>query len=294
MKLKRQSKGDRAFQIGNGLFMIVICLLMIYPVIYVFGRSFMTNVERSSSPFALFPKDVSFEAYQFIFMRGSYVVNAYMVTIARTVIGSLLSLFVTSLGAFVLSRKEYPLRIPFTFMVVFTMWFNGGLIPNFLVIQGLGLTNNFLVYLFPSMISAWNLLILRNFFFSIPDTLFESARIDGASDFTLYARIAMPLSGAALATIGLFYSVWHWNAWFDALMYNSKRNLWTMQLFLREIILNVQAMDLLDYSAAVTVKPPAESVQMATIVVATIPILCLYPFLQKYFVKGVMVGSLKG
>jgi putative aldouronate transport system permease protein len=274
--------------------MLVVCFLMIYPVLFVLGRSFMTEVERAVRPLALFPKDVSLKAYEFIFMRGSYVGSAYMITISRTVIGSLCSLFFSSLFAYVLSRREYPLKTPLTLMVVFTMWFNGGLIPNFLLIKALRLNNNFLVYILPGLISAWNMLIIRNFFMSVPETLFESARIDGANDWTIFIRIVLPVSGAALATIGLFYAVSQWNAWFDAMMYCSSRKLWTMQLFLREIVRNAQAMTLTDGSMLPEDMPPAESVQMATIVVTTAPILCLYPFLQKYFVKGVMVGSLKG
>jgi putative aldouronate transport system permease protein len=276
--------------------MIVVCVVMLYPILFVLGRSFMTDIERAARPFALFPKEASLSAYRFIFMRGSYIGNAYLVTIGRTVFGTLCSLFFTALCAYVLSRKEYPLKTVFTFVVVFTMWFNGGLIPNFLLIRALRLNNNFLVYIFPLLISAWNMLIMRNFFASIPDSLFESARIDGANDLVIFFRIVLPLSAASLETIGLFYAVSQWNAWFDSMMYCTNRSLWTMQLFLREIIRNAQSMDLLDQQMAImpAQKPPAESVQMATIVVATVPILCLYPFLQKYFVKGVMVGSLKG
>jgi ABC-type glycerol-3-phosphate transport system permease component len=274
--------------------MILVCFLMLYPILFVLGRSFISEVERAVRPLALFPKEISMKAYEFIFMRGSYVINAYKITVSRTVIGALSSLFFSSLFAYVLSRREYPLKTPLTLMVVFTMWFNGGLIPNFLLIRALGLTNNFLVYILPGLISAWNMLILRNFFMAIPETLFESARIDGANDWTIFTRIVLPLSTAALATIGLFYAVSQWNSWFDAMIYNSRRELWTMQLFLREIVRNAQSMTLTDGSVLPDEMPPAESVQMATIVVTTIPILCLYPFLQKYFVKGVMVGSLKG
>jgi putative aldouronate transport system permease protein len=293
--MKKYGIGDRVFLIANNVFMVLVCAIMLYPILFVLGRSFMTDIERAARPLALFPKAASLSAYRFIFMRGSYIGNAYLVTIGRTVIGTGCSLFFTALCAYVLSRKEYPLRKVFTFIVVFTMWFNGGLIPNFLLIRSLHLNNNFLVYIFPVLISAWNMTIMRNFFSSISETLFESARIDGANDLVIFFRIVLPLSTASLATIGLFYAVSQWNAWFDSMMYCTDRALWTMQLFLREIIRNVQSMDLLDQTAILPmVKPPAESVQMATIVVATIPILCLYPFLQKYFVKGVMVGSLKG
>ena len=290
----RETKGDQTFLIFIHILMVIICFLMLYPIFFVLGRSFMSEVERAVRPLALIPKDISLTAYEFIFMRGSYIANAYKITIIRTVVGSLSSLFFSTLFAYVLSRREYPLKTPLTLMVIFTMWFNGGLIPTFLLVRALGLTNNFLVYILPGLISAWNMLILRNFIMAIPDTIFESARIDGAHDWTIFIRIVLPLSTAALATIGLFYAVSQWNAWFDAMIYNSRRELWPMQLFLREIVRNAQAIALTDGSMLPDLLPPAESVQMATIVVATVPILCLYPFLQKYFVKGVMVGSLKG
>ena len=290
----RETLEDRIFQYINIVLMLIICFLMLYPIAFVLGRSFMSEAERAVRPLALVPRDLSMSAYEFIFARGSYVRSAYFITVSRTVVGSLSSLFFSSLMAYVLSRREYPIRVPVTFMVVFTMWFQGGLIPNFLLIRALGLTNNFLVYILPGLISAWNMLILRNFFMSIPDTLHESARMDGANDWTIFIRIVLPLSSAALATIGLFYAVSQWNAWFDAMMFNSRRSLWPMQLFLREIVVNAQAATFSDASSMSERLPPAESVQMATIVVATVPILCLYPFLQKYFVKGVMVGSIKG
>ena len=289
-----ESRGDKIFNIANVIFMLILCVIMLYPIAFVVGRSMMSDAERAAKPLSIIPTDITMLSYRFIFMRGSYIVNSYIITVSRTVLGALSSLFFSSLGAYVLSRKEYPLRVPFTFIIVFTMWFSGGIVPTFLLIYSMGLTNSFWVYLLPSLISPWNMIIMRNFFSSLPESLFESARIDGANDLTIYARIVMPLSGATLATIGLFYAVWQWNAWFDALMYNSLRSLWPMQLFLREIIRNVQSMDMIDPSAVVIERPQTESVQMATIVVATVPILFVYPFLQKYFVKGVMVGSLKG
>lgn len=291
MKRKRRSA---VFPVINGTFLVLLCLIMVYPIVFVLGRSFMSEAERTLRPLSFFPMKLDLSSYRFIFMRGSYIFNSYVITVARTVFGTFMNLFFTSMFAYVLSKKYYPLRTPLTFMVIFTMWFSGGLVPTFFLIKALGLMNNFFVYIFPGLISAWNLLILRNFFMAIPDSIEESAKMDGANELVILFRIILPLSSAALATIGLFYAVWHWNAWFDSLMYVSNRKLWTVQVFLREILRNLQAMDLVDPGSQVDYLPAAESVQMATIVVATIPILCVYPFLQKYFVKGVMVGSLKG
>jgi putative aldouronate transport system permease protein len=242
----------------------------------------------------IIPKNITFEAIASVF-RNELVLSGYANTLFITVVGTVLDLFLVIVAAYPLSKGNLRGKRVFMGALVFTMLFNGGLIPNFLLIRTLHLNNNFLVYIFPVLISAWNMTIMRNFFSSISETLFESARIDGANDLVIFFRIVLPLSTASLATIGLFYAVSQWNAWFDSMMYCTDRSLWTMQLFLREIIRNVQSMDLLDQTAILPIqKPPAESVQMATIVVATVPILCLYPFLQKYFVKGVMVGSLKG
>ena len=289
-----RSKGEAVFDALNALFMVLLGLIMIYPVAYVFGRSFMTDVERSARPFAILAQDWNFVGYQFIFSKESNVLNTYVVTIGRTVVGTFLNLIFTSFAAYVLSKKYYPLRKACTIFIVLTMWFSGGLIPNFLLIRSLGLMNNFWVYILPGLISPWNMLLLRNFFEQIPDSIEESAKIDGASEWVVLFRIILPLSGAALATIGLFYAVWHWNSWFDAMLYTSNRDMWTVQMLLREMVNNANLSNLLSASAAVETQPPSESVKLATIVVSTIPILCVYPFLQKYFVKGVMVGSVKG
>ena len=289
-----RSKGERAFNIANTIIMVLLGLVMIYPVAYIFGRSFMTDIERSARPFGIIPQLWDFEGYRFIFSKESNVLNSYVVTISRTIIGSILNLVFTSFAAYVLSKKYYPLRKVMTIFFIFTMWFSGGLIPNFILVRSLGLMNTFWVYIFPGLISPWYMILLRNFFEQIPDSVEESAKIDGAGDFTILFKIILPLSGAALATIGLFYAVWHWNSWFDSMLYTSNRSLWTLQMLLREMVNNANLTNLLDSSAAVEIQPPSESIKLATIVAATLPILCVYPFLQKYFVKGVMVGSVKG
>ena len=231
--------------------------------------------------------------YSTILNPKSSVYHAAMITVLRTVIGTFCNLVFTALFAYVLSRKKYPVRTALTFFVVFTMWFNGGMIPTYLLIRDLHLMNKFAVYIIPNLINVWNLILMRNFFMAIPDELDESAVIDGATDPTILFRIYLPLSKASLATIALFYAVDHWNAWFDAVMYINNKSLWTLQMILREVINN--AYNASQEVAMEAAKQPAqEQVQYATIVVATLPILVVYPFLQKYFVKGVMVGSLKG
>lgn len=291
----KETRRDRCFLFFNAVGLLLLCLLILYPVLFVVGRSFMTDAERAASSLSIIPKNPSLDAYQYIFSRGSYVLNAYGITIAKTLLGTAANVLFSTLMAYVLAQRDYPLKTALTFMVIFTMWFEGGIVPNYMLMRSLKLTNNFLVYILPGLISAWNMLILRNFFMAIPSGLLESARIDGANDVQLLFKVVIPTSGAAIATIGLFYAVSHWNSWFDAVMYITDRKLWTMQVFLREIIRSAQVVDLVDpESYARAAIPQAEMVQMATIVITALPIVCVYPFVQKYFVKGVMVGSLKG
>lgn len=294
-KRKWESQGDRIFRGFTVLILILLCLVILYPVFFVVGRSFMLDSERAAHPLSVIPRKPSLDAYQYIFMRGSYVLNAYGITIARTLLGTALNLGATIMLAFVLAQNQYPLQKPLAMMVVFTMWFSGGVVPNYMLMRLLNLTNSFWVYILPGLISAWNMLILRNFFLEIPTALIESASIDGANELQIMVRIVVPVSKASIATISLFYAVTHWNAWFDAVTYVTDRKLWTMQVFLREIIRSAQVVDLVEPEAASRAAiPQAEMVQMATIVITALPIICVYPFLQKYFVKGVMVGSVKG
>ena len=179
-------------------------------------------------------------------------------------------------------------------MIVFTMWFSGGLIPSFLLNKQLGLLNNFWVYILPSLVNPFNMIIMRNFFMQIPDALEESSKLDGANDLVVFFRIYLPLSTASIATIALFYAVFHWNMWFDSMLYMNKKTMWTMQYTLRQLIESATVSDIATVGTAMDNIPPAETVRMATIVVATVPILCVYPFVQKYFVKGMLVGAIKG
>lgn len=288
------SKRERAFLIINNILMILVCLAMIYPLIYVFGHSFMSDSERALYPLRIFPKKLDWAGYKFIFFSKSKIGNAYMVTIMRTLLGSFLNVLLTSLLAYPLSKKCYPGRRALTAIIVFTMWFSGGIIPNFLLIKSLNLHDTFWVYIFPCLIDAFYLIILRNFFMQIPEAIEESAKLDGANDLVILFGIIIPLSMASIATITLFYAIYHWNTWFDAMLYVNDKDLWSMQYMLRQLIASANVTDISDMSTLTKDVPPAETLKMSTIIVATVPILCVYPFLQKYFVKGVLVGSVKG
>lgn len=287
----KRSKGEQIFSVVNILIMILVCAIMLYPMLYVIGHSAMGDAERALHPLRMFPRKPDWTGYRYILSSPS-IWSSYLVTILRVLTGTALNILITSLLAYPLSRKKYPARKFLTVLITFTMWFSGGMIPNFLLIKSLGLTNTFWVYVIPHLVDPFNLIILRNFFMQIPDSLEESAKIDGANDFTILMRIVLPLSKASIATIGLFYAVFHWNTWWDSMLYISDKNMWTIQYLLQQLIANS---NIYDFAASSSVaKPPAEAIRMACIVVATIPILCVYPFIQKYFVKGVLVGSVKG
>lgn len=288
------TRGEKVFLVINNILMVLLCCIMVYPVLFVVGRSVTPDMERALHPMRLIPSTFDWTGYKFILSSGSNIINSYTTTIMRTLIGTSLNIVFTTLLAYPLSKKYYPPRKVLTSLIVFTMWFSGGLIPSFLLNKSLGLLNNFWVYILPGLVNAFNLVIMRNFFMQIPDSLEESAKLDGANDLRVFFSIYLPLSTASLATITLFYAVYHWNMWFDSMLYMNKKEMWTMQYTLRQLIDSATVTDLATVGTAMDNIPPAETVRMATIVVATVPILCVYPFLQKYFVKGMLVGSVKG
>lgn len=292
MKVKK-SAGELVFEGVNGFILIMICAMMLYPFLYVASRSVMPDAERALNPFSIIPQNFDFSGYEYILSSRSILLNAYYITIFRTVVGSILSLIVEAMLAYVISKKEYPLRIALIAMIAFTMWFSGGLIPHFLLVRSLGLFNSIWVYIIPGLMSAWNILIMRNFFSQIPDSLEESAKIDGANDAVVFFKIVMPLSTAVLATIGLFHMVHHWNEWFNAVIYVSDKKKWPAQVVLRQILDAARQTDIIDEMGS-DYKPPTVTVQMATVVVVAFPIVAVYPFIQKYFTKGVTIGSIKG
>ncbi len=288
------TKGEKVFLIINDIVMVLICIVMLYPVLFVAGRSVTPDIERALHPLRIIPAKFDWSGYSFIFSSGSNILNSYRTTILRTLVGTTVNLFLTTLMAYPLSKKYYPARKAVTAMVVFTMWFSGGLIPGYLLNKSLGLINSFWVYVLPCAVNAFNMIIMRNFFMQIPESLEESAKLDGANDLRVFFSIYLPLSTASIATITLFYAVFHWNMWFDSMLYMNRKDWWTMQYTLRMLIDSANVTDVATIGSAMDNIPPAETVRMATIVVATVPILCVYPFLQKYFVKGMLVGSVKG
>lgn len=287
-----RSIGGRIFAAVNFTLLAIIALVTVLPFIHVVAGSFTTSAEMAANKFVLIPKVWSLDAYRFIFSTST-IFKAMGVSVGVTLVGTLFSMFVTALMAYGLSRKDLDGRTAINFMVVFTMLFHGGMIPTFLVVKDLGLIDSYWALILPSAISAFNMIILKNFFQNIPEGLEESAKIDGCTDFGILFRIVLPLSMPAIATISLFYAVTYWNTYMTAILYLDDSAKWPIQVLLRQIVVLASGMD---YSSTLdaAVPPPDQTIKMAVIVVATLPILMLYPFLQKHFAKGAMLGSMKG
>jgi len=284
--------GNRLFSIVNFTLLALIALVTVLPFIHVVAGSFTTSAEMAMKKFVLIPTEWSMEAYRFIFSTNT-IFRALAVSIGVTALGTAFSMLITSLMAYGLSRKDLDGRKTLMFLVVFTMLFNGGLIPTFLVVKELGLIDTYAALVLPLTINAFNMIILRNFFMNIPEGLEESAKIDGCNDFGILFRIVLPLSMPAIATISLFYAVTYWNTYLSAILYLNDNKMWPIQVLLRQIVVLASG---LDHSANLddVVPPPDQAVKMAVIVVATLPILIVYPFLQKHFAKGALLGSIKG
>ncbi|MCK6076131.1 carbohydrate ABC transporter permease [Paenibacillus silvae] len=288
------SSAGRVFDVFNYVMLGLLGILTVLPFLYIIGNSFATEAEITERSFFLIPKVFSFSAYEYIF-SSSTIFRSIGVSVFITVAGTLVNLFFTLTMAYPLSRSDFWGRNVLMNMVIFSMLFGGGMIPTYLVIRGLGLLDSYWALMLPGAISAFNLIVVKNFFQQMPPGLEEAARIDGCSDLGVLWRIVLPLSKPVIATFALFYAVGHWNNFFSALLYISDSDKWPLQVMLRQIVLLSQASvgDMANMDPNF-VQPPEQSIKMAVIVVGTIPILLVYPFLQKHFAKGVMLGSIKG
>ena len=288
--------GSRIFDVMNYLIVTLIALTTLFPFIYIISASFATEYEITTRPMFIIPQDVTLNTYKFIFSSNK-ILQGFRNSIFITVCGTAINLFFTVTMAYALSKKRLRGRNFFLNMVIISMFFSGGMIPGYIIIANvLNLKNTFWAVLLPGAISSYNLMIVKNFFQGIPQELEESAAIDGSTDIGILWKIVLPLSLPVLATFGLFYAVGHWNAYFGAMIYmTGAKEKWPLQVLLRELIIlaNGSAGDITNMDPEF-IQPPEQSVKMAVIVVSTVPIMCVYPFLQKYFVKGVMVGALKG
>ncbi|MGG6312361.1 carbohydrate ABC transporter permease [Paenibacillus macerans] len=292
----RKSLSEKTFDLFNAVFMIALCLTIVFPFWQQIVISFSPPGEANKIGLHLFPESPTMDAYKRIFAGGT-ILKAYFWTILRTVLGTFLTLLVTAMMAYPLSKKGFYGRPLWMGLVVFTMFFSGGLVPTFLLVRDLHLTNTIWALVLPGLCSAWNILIIRNFFVSIPEEVEESAKIDGANDMYVFYKIIIPLSTPVLATVALWTMVFHWNSWFDALIYNTNGQIKVLQMLLREVLQDANMMTdtsvLLDLASEGSHYTP-ESVKAAILMLVVTPILFVYPFLQKYFVKGIMIGAVKG
>ncbi len=295
----KYSRREKLFDWINIIFLTLITLLFLLPFLSVVSTSLISGREYAlRGLFILYPQKPVLTAYHLLLGQGSLVLNSYVVTFARVTIGTGLNLLLTFPLAYVLSKRMLYGRVPITMFIFFTMLFHGGLIPNFILVEKLNLLDSFWSMILPPLINPWWLLIMRNFMLAIPDELEEAAIMDGANPLTVLLRVYLPLSMPVIATIGLWYAVFHWNSWFDAAIYLNTPSKFPLQLVLRGFLEfgTGQYGDTsgLGEMTELIDPPPAESLKAAMIVVTTLPILMVYPFLQRYFVKGIMLGSIKG
>lgn len=288
---KKVSIGERSFTLFNNTFLILLALICIVPFLNIIATSFASTQEVVAKKFILFPTTFSLDAYRYILSTPT-IFRALAVSIGVTGVGTIVSMCATSLMAYGLSRKYLFGQGFVNFLVVFSMLFSGGMIPTFLVVRSLGLVNSYWAMILPVAVNAMNMIIMRNFFQALPDSLEESAKMDGCTDFGVFFKIMLPLALPSIATISLFYAVTYWNTYMTAILYINDSSKWPIQILLRQIVIVSSGMQA--ESSAVDVIPPAQTVKMAVIVIATVPMLIVYPFVQKYFVKGALVGSVKG
>ncbi len=290
----RKPLGERIFDWINILLLCLLVIVTLYPLLYVLFASISEPNQLVKYRGILWaPLGFSSASYEAVFLNPN-IMTGYRNTLFYMVLGTTLNLFLTCLGAYGLSRKNLLLKTPITMFIIFTLFFSGGLIPSYLLVaRTLGWVDTPWALIVPGAVSTFNLLILRTAFEQVPPALEEAARIDGANDWTILWRVIIPLSLPSLAVILLFYAVNHWNAYFSALIYLRDRTLYPLQLVLREILIANQTGDMTTGTLGGDVEPIGETIKYATIVVATLPILVLYPFLQRYFVKGVMIGGVK-
>ena len=301
MKIKRdhvrEDKGSRSFAIVGYSVMTIITIISFIPFWLMISASFSDEVSVLTQGFSLIPHKISLDAYRSIFMGFKQLIKAYGVTILVTVVGTSISMLLTSMTGYVLMRQDFKPRNKVSFFIYFTSLFSGGVIPIYILyVKYLNLKNSIWALILPCILSPWNIFLMRNYMKSIPYSLVDAATIDGANDWQTYQKIIMPLCKAGLATVGLFVALTYWNDWYHASLYVTNEDLYPLQYLLHRMLSNAEYMkqaaaagDFIDNAVR-----PSETLKMATALVVTGPILLLYPFIQKYFVKGIMVGSVKG
>ncbi|MCM2998646.1 carbohydrate ABC transporter permease [Paenibacillus cellulositrophicus] len=294
--IMKEARADRWFTLLNYAVLSIILIVVLYPLIFVVSASFSSSTAVLSGRVWLWPVEPTLEGYRAVF-KNAMVVKGFINTMFYTVAGTGINLVFSVMAAYPLSRKDFRGRNGFMLLFVFTMMFSGGLIPSYLLVKDLGMIDTVWAMLLPAALSVWNVIIMRTYFqTTIPEEILEASQLDRCSDFRFLLRIVLPLSGPILAVIALFYAVGHWNQYFNAMIYLKRADLYPLQLVLRDILVqNEVNIDMLgDAKTAAARQGLRELLKYSLIVVTSFPLLVVYPFVQKFFVKGVMIGSLKG
>ncbi|MFF2017354.1 carbohydrate ABC transporter permease [Paenibacillus sp. NPDC058177] len=294
ISMKRQTKGEFAFEIINGILMLAICFITLYPIWYVVVNAFNDANDAMRGGIYWWPREFSLDSFKAVF-NSKGIMTAMGVTVAKTVLGVLVHVLFTSMVAYAFSREELYGRKLYMIIGTITMFFGGGLIPTYLLIRNLHLLDNFMVYIIPAAFSFFDLIIFMSFFREIPAGLEEAAKIDGANDFKIFLRVIIPVSMPVVATIALFHGVYQWNDYFTGMIYINNPNLQPIQTFLYRVVAQSSSNQMISaMPTGVSKNITSQSLKLATMIVTTAPIVVVYPFLQKYFVKGFMIGSIKG
>ena len=294
IKIKRKTvPSDIVLDVVKVIFLTFAVVICIYPFWNIFIISINDATDALRGGLYFLPRKLSFASYADILGRETFR-HSVLVTLVRTIIGTPLAVLVTSALAYSMSRKELIGRKPLNLLFIFTMYFGGGMVPYYMILKNIGLLDNFLVFILPNLLSVYNMILIRNYIDGMPAALFESMRIDGANDLTIFFRMVLPLSKPIVMTVALFVAIGHWNSWFDAYLYTNSQDLKTMQSILVEILNQYQTSEA-GASAAdrMSQSITPDSIRMAATMVTTLPIIAIYPFIQKYFVKGIMLGSVK-
>jgi len=292
----RTERSTLLFNIVGYIVISILSLLCLLPFWLIVSGSFSSEAEIVRDGFKIFPSEFTISAYQSVFSNPQQIFKAYAVSISLTAVGTFVGLFLISMAGYVLSRKDFKYRNSLSFFIYFTTLFSGGLIPWYiLIVKYLDWKDSYLALLIPMMVSAWNIILMKNFMKSIPESIVESAKIDGAGEFTIYSRLVLPLSTPGLATIGLFLGLAYWNDWFSANIFITTEAKYPLQFLLYKILASAAVLKTsVAANLSADFKPPTESLKMAVAIVVTGPIIFLYPFLQRYFVKGLTIGAVKG
>ncbi|OPA73372.1 ABC transporter permease [Paenibacillus selenitireducens] len=290
--MKSVSLSGKIFDICNIIFLLLVAVITLYPFWHVLVGSIMPYEESIKSGFHLFPKKINFEAYQYVFSKNT-IMRSLLVSLFVTIVGAVYQLLITAITAYPLIKQDLPGRTAIFLFIIFTMFFGGGLIPYYLLIKNLHMVNSLLVMIIPAALSTYNMVVLKTFFQNIPIELEESAKMDGAGYMKIFFSIILPLSIPALATIGLFIAVGQWNNWYTPMLFLNDKDLWPLAMVLRDILIN-NNMELTRGGSFVSEEfMLGDTIKNAVVMVSVIPIIIVYPFIQKHFVKGVMIGSIK-